>query len=113
MAILSCTLFLPIKPMEVLAIVVSTHVEGLEKPIIPKSIPLIIPKIGVGVEVTLINIVTHASKVFKIPNTILKDTLVLERPKFQLIILTKPIDTISEQLVGDLTAKVKQVVLGD
>jgi hypothetical protein len=38
----------------------------LEELIIPKPIPLVIPKIGVGVEVTMIDLVTHVIEVFKI-----------------------------------------------
>jgi len=60
----------------------------------------------------LINIVTHASKVFKTPNTVLKDTLLAKKPTFQPVILTEPVNTTCEQLVGDLIARVKQVVLG-
>jgi hypothetical protein len=41
---------------------------------IPKTIPLVILEIEVGIEVTLINTGTHAFKVFKTPNIILKDT---------------------------------------
>jgi hypothetical protein len=73
-------LFLPIKLVEVLVVIVSTHVEGLEELVTLKPVPLIIPKIGVGVKVTLINTITHAFEVFKTPDTISKDTLVVERP---------------------------------
>ncbi len=66
--------------MEVLVVIVSTHVEGLEELVTLKAVPLGIPKIGVGVEVTLINTITHAFEVFKTPDTISKDTLVVERP---------------------------------
>jgi len=54
----------------------------LEKPVIPKPISLIILEIGEVVEVTWIDIVTHAYEVFKTPN-ILKDTPVAERPRSQ------------------------------
>jgi hypothetical protein len=67
---------------------------------------LIILKIGVGVEVTLIDIVTHAHEFFKTPNTLLKDTLVTKRPRFQLIALVELVDTTSEQL-DDLIKRVK------
>ncbi len=46
--------------MEIFVVVVSTKVEELEKHIIPKFVPLIIIEIRVGLEVTLIDIVTHA-----------------------------------------------------
>jgi hypothetical protein len=56
LAIISCTLSLPTKYMEVPIVTICIHVEGLKKPITPKPIPLMIPKIMVGVEVTLIDI---------------------------------------------------------
>ncbi len=43
--------------MEVPIIMISIKVEGLKKPITPKPIPLMILEIGVGVEVTLIDII--------------------------------------------------------
>ncbi len=52
----------------------------MEELVTPKPVPLIILKFGVGAKVTLIDIVTHASKVFKTPDTILKDKLVVEKP---------------------------------
>ncbi len=55
LAIIFCTLSLPIKYVEVPIVTISTQVEGLEKPIIPKPIPLMILEIGVGAEVTLID----------------------------------------------------------
>jgi len=67
----------------------------LEKLVTPKPIFLIIPEIGVSIEATLINIVTHTFEVFKTQDIILKDTLV-EKLRSQLIILAKPIDTTSE-----------------
>ncbi len=107
LTIVSCTLSLPIKSMEVLVVVVSIQVEELEEPVIPKLVPLGIPKIRVGVEVTLINIVTHASKVFKTPNIVLKDTPIVDKPRFESIPLSKPIDTIGEQHVDDLVARIE------
>jgi hypothetical protein len=65
--------------MEVFVIVVNTKVEELEEYVIPKPIQLVIPKIGVGAKVTLIDIVTHASKVFRITNIVLKETHVVAR----------------------------------
>ncbi len=121
LAIVSCTLPLPIEPMEILVVVVSIPVKALEKPVTPKPIPLIILEIGVGVEVTLIDSITHASKVFKTLDTILKDTPITKRLEFQLVPLVESINTINEQLVDtigeqhvdDLVACVKHVVLGD
>ncbi len=43
--------------MEIPIITMSTQVKGLEKPITPKPIPLMILEIGVGAEVILIDIV--------------------------------------------------------
>jgi hypothetical protein len=65
---------------EIPIVIVSTRVEGLEEPITPKLVPLFIPKIGVGVEVTLIDTITHAYKVFKTLDAIPKDTHVAKRP---------------------------------
>ncbi len=67
----------------------------MEKLVAPKPILLIIPEIGVSIEATLINIVTHTFEVFKTQDIILKDTLV-EKLRSQLIILVKPVDTTSE-----------------
>jgi hypothetical protein len=39
----------------------------------------VLPKIGIGVEITLINNVTHAYEVFWTSNTILKDTHVMDK----------------------------------
>jgi hypothetical protein len=79
-------LSLPTALVEVLVVILNTQVEGLEEPVIPKLVSLIILEIGVGVEVTLIDIVTHAYEVFKTPNILLKDTPVAaERPRFQLV----------------------------
>jgi hypothetical protein len=71
----------------------------LEEPISPKLVPLILLENGVGVEVTLIDSVIHAFEIFRTPNTILKDTHVMERPYPQLIPLC--------ELVDDLVARVK------
>jgi hypothetical protein len=62
--------------MEVLVVVVNILVETLEEFIVPKPIPLIIPEIGIGKEVTLIDTIAHAFEVFKTPNIILKDMFV-------------------------------------
>jgi hypothetical protein len=64
--IVSCTLFLPIKRVEVFVVVVNFHVKELEKHVTPKLVPSPIPQIGVGIEITLIQTITHASKQFKI-----------------------------------------------
>jgi hypothetical protein len=77
----------------------------LEEPTTPKPIPLVILEIKIRTNVTLINSITHAFEVFRTPNTILKDTHVIEISKFQLVPLVKPID--------DLAVGVKHVVLGD
>jgi len=99
------TLSLPTKLVEVHVVIVNFQVEELEIPIIPKPIPLTIPQIGVGTNVTL-NI-THAFEVFKIPNIKLKDTLVIEKPKPELVTLVEPVDTSSGNHVDDLVASVK------
>jgi hypothetical protein len=51
--------------VEVHVVIFSTQVEELEEHIIPKLVPLTIPKIGVGAKVKLIDIITHAFEVFK------------------------------------------------
>ncbi len=96
--------------MEVLVVVVSIQLEELEKLVFPKLVPLAIPKIGVGAHVNLINVVMHASEVFKTPNIILKDTPIVERLGFESIPLAEPIDTIGEQPVDDLVARIEQVI---
>jgi hypothetical protein len=78
-------------------VVFNTKVEVLEEPITPKLVPLVLPKIGVGVKVTLIDSVTHASKVFRTLDIVLKDTPIMERLNLQLIHLTVSIDTTCEQ----------------
>jgi hypothetical protein len=67
----------------------------------------------VGVEVTLINTVTHACEVFRTPYTTLKDAHVVEKLGFEHVILVEPIDTIGEQHVDDFDVGVKHVILGD
>ncbi len=99
LAIVLYTLLLPTEPMEVHVVVFSIQVEVLKEPIIPKPIPLTLLEIGVSVEVTLIDSVIHAFEIFKTPNTILKDTHVMEKPNPQLIPLREPVD--------DLVARVK------
>jgi hypothetical protein len=85
----------------------------LEKLITPKLVPLAIPKIGVGVKVTLINTITHVYEVFKTPDIALKDTPIIETPSSEHIFLVELVDITSEQLVDDLVAGVKHVVLSD
>jgi len=63
LAIIPYTLPLPIEPMEIL-VVFNIEVEVLEEPITPKLVLIVLPKIGIGVKVTLINSVTHAFEVF-------------------------------------------------
>jgi hypothetical protein len=84
----------------------------LEKHVTSKPIPLVLLDIGVGMEVTLIDTIIHASKVFKTLDLILRDTFVLERPWFKLVPLAELIDTTCEH-VDDLVARVKQVVISD
>ncbi len=113
LAIVSCILFFPTKFVEVLVVIVSIQVEELEKLITPKFVPLAITEIGVGVEDTLINIVTHACKVFRTLDTVLMDTCVTKRAWSKLVPLVEPVDTISEQPIDDLIIGVEYVVLGD
>jgi hypothetical protein len=98
LASVSCTLFLP-EFMEIHVVVVNTQVGELEKPITPKPIPLTILEIRLGREVTLINTITHASKIFRTRNILLKDTLVDERPKLELVLLAEPVDITREKLL--------------
>jgi hypothetical protein len=93
--------------MEVPVVVISIQVETLEELVIPKPIPLVIPNIGINVEVILMDNVAHASKVFKIPDIVLKDTRIVEGPKLPPIPLAEPIDTIGEQLIDDLIVGIK------
>ncbi len=65
LAIVSYTLPLPIKSMEIPIVVVNTQVEALEELVTPKPIPLVILEIGVGVEVTLISNISHGFEVLK------------------------------------------------
>jgi len=67
LAIVSCTLSLPTEPAKILVVVVNIQIKALEKHVTPRPIPLVILEIGVGVEVTLIDSITHASEVFKNP----------------------------------------------
>lgn len=62
--------------------------------------------IGIGAEVILIDNITLAFEGFKTPNIVLKDTPIVDKPRFESIPLTKPIDTIGEQHVDDLVAKI-------
>jgi len=91
-----CALPLPTEPMEIHVVVVSIQVEALEECLTPKPIPLIIPQIIVGVEVTLIFSITHAFEVFRTPNIKLKDTPIIKRVEPQPIFLVESIDTTSE-----------------
>jgi len=69
--------------------VVSTQVEALEEPATPKPMPLVLLELGVGIQVTLIDSITHASEIFKTLDTIFKDTPIIERPEFQLVFMVK------------------------
>ncbi len=64
----------------VVVVIVNTYVKGLKEHAIPEPIPLVILEIGVGVKVTLINTITHVSKVFKTLNIVLNNAHVVERP---------------------------------
>jgi hypothetical protein len=68
----------------------------LEKIITPKSIPLVILEIGVGIDIILIDNITHAFEVFRTLNTVLMDTPIIEGLRFQLVPLDEPVDTIGE-----------------
>ncbi len=85
----------------------------MEELVTPKLVPLVIPKIGVGVKVTLINIITHASEVFRTLDIVLKDTLVVETPRSKPILLVEPVNITTEQLVDDLAIRVEHIVLSD
>ncbi len=99
--------------MKVLVVAISILVKGLEELVTLKPVPLVILEIGVGIKVILINNVTHASKLFKILNIVLKDTPIVERPRSQHVPLVELVDTTSEQHVDDLTVGFKQIVLSD
>jgi hypothetical protein len=90
-----------------------TQVEVLGELVTLKPIPLVLPEIGTGVKVTLIDNVTHAYEVLRTLDIVLKDTHVMERPYFQPIHLVKPINTLGKQCVDDLVVGVKHVVIGD
>ncbi len=79
--LISYTLPLPTELVEVPIVIVSIQVKALEEHVTPKPIPLIILDIGLGTRVTLINNVTHASKVCKTPNTTPKDTPIIKKPE--------------------------------
>ncbi len=113
LTIVSCTLPLPIKFGEIFVVVISIQVEAMEEPITPKPIPLVIPKIRIGIKVTLIDNIAHAFKALKTLDKVLKDTPINEGSGFQPIPLVELVDTIGEQHVDDLVVGVKHVVLGD
>jgi len=68
--------------MEIPIVIVNTQVEALEEPITPKLVTLIISEIGVSAEVILINNIAHAFEVFKPLYEVLKDTPIVEGPRF-------------------------------
>ncbi len=82
----------------------------MEKHVTPKHVPLTIQNIKVGAEVTLIDTVTYASKVFSTQDLVLKDTPIAKKPRSKLVPLAEPVDTIGEQHVDDLVVGVEQVV---
>jgi hypothetical protein len=98
--------------MEIHVVDVNIQVEESKGRVTFKLIPLAIPQIKIGVQVTLIDIITHAYEVFKTPYTILKDTLVTKRPRLDFVSLVKPAKTIGQQHVDDLVARVEHA-LGD
>jgi hypothetical protein len=79
----------------------------LEEPIIPKPIPLSILEIVIRVKVILIDTITHAFEVFRTLDIVLKDTLVVERPRSKPIPLVELVNTIGEKLVDGLATCVK------
>jgi len=68
------------KPVEIFIVVISIQVETLKELVIPKPIPLVLPKNRLSVEVTLIYSITHAYEDFRNLNIILKDTPLTKRP---------------------------------
>jgi hypothetical protein len=82
LAIVSCTLSLPTKLVEIPIVVVSIQVKAFKEPATPKPTPLVILEIGIGAK---INNITHAFKVFKIPHIMFNNTHVIESPKSQLV----------------------------
>ncbi len=89
-----------------IVVVVNTLVEGLKEPVTPKPIPLIIPKIEVGVKVTLIATITHAFKVFKTLDILLKDTPIAEDQDLNLFFYLNLLITRGKQPIDDLTTRV-------
>jgi hypothetical protein len=80
----SCTLsLLSIEPIDTPIIVVSTHVVDLQIHVILKHVLLIIPHIGVGVDITMIDIALNAFEVFRTPRIVLRNTSVIEKPKLE------------------------------
>jgi hypothetical protein len=61
----------------------------------------------------LIDSVTHVFEVLKTLDIILKDTPAMEKSNSQPVHLVELVKTTCEQLVDDLVAVVKYVVLGD
>jgi hypothetical protein len=96
LAIVPYILYLSTKLVKVPIVVFSIQVEVLEEFVTPKHVTLVLLEIGTCIMVTLIDSVTHASKVLKTLNTILEDTHVMDRLDPQLIHLLEPIDTTCE-----------------
>ncbi len=55
----------------------------------------------------MIDTITHASKVFRTLDIVLKDTYVTEKPWSKPIPLAEPIDTTSEKHVDELVTSAK------
>jgi hypothetical protein len=88
----SCTLsFLSTKPIDIPIIIVSTQVVDLQIHVILKHVLLIIPQIGVGVDITMIDIVMNAFEVLRTPRIVPKNTLVIEKPKLEPSTMVEPI----------------------
>lgn len=92
-------------------VVFNIHVEVLEEPITPKLVLIVLPKIGIGVKVTLIDSVTHAFEVFSFGyNTKIYTYYGETISSYHLV---APTDNTCEQHVDDLAVIVKQMVIGD
>ncbi len=113
MLLLPILYFLPIEPIEAPFIVVNVEVVDLQIHVTPKSIPLTILQIGVGVKVIMIDIGLHACEIFRTLEVMLKDTLIIEKPKLEPSTLVEFVYASNEKHVDDLTPCVEQIVVGD
>ncbi len=92
---------------------VDVKVANLQIPINPKHVPLTIPHIEVGVEVIIINIALHASKVFRTLEVVMKNTFVVNEPQLKPSIIVEFVDVLDEKNVDNLVAFVEHVAIGD